>query len=95
MKADMRLRPGLPGRIMNWNINVQRELPLGFLADVAYVGNAGRNQPVKDALLALRSGDFLFSEMVRDGGPAEGLRVMRSYKDGATRIGGFRMPGRR
>ena len=31
---------GLPGRIMNWNFNVQRELPGGWLADVAYVGMA-------------------------------------------------------
>ena len=29
---------GLPGRIMNWNFNVQRELPFGLLADVAYTG---------------------------------------------------------
>jgi uncharacterized protein YyaL (SSP411 family) len=39
--------------------------------------------------LALRSGDFLFREMVRDGGETEGLRVMRSYKAGDARIGGF------
>lgn len=29
---------GLPGRIMNWNFNVQRELPWGLLADAAYTG---------------------------------------------------------
>jgi hypothetical protein len=29
---------GLPGRIQNWNVNIQRELPYGFLADIAYVG---------------------------------------------------------
>ncbi|HEY3257847.1 MAG TPA: thioredoxin domain-containing protein [Gemmatimonadaceae bacterium] len=35
------------------------------------------------AHLALANGEFLFREMVRDG------RVMRSYKDGVTRIPGF------
>jgi len=39
--------------------------------------------------LALRNGEFLFREMVRDRGPAEGLRVMRSSKDGEAKIGGF------
>jgi uncharacterized protein YyaL (SSP411 family) len=39
--------------------------------------------------LALRNGEFLFREMVRDRGAAEGLRVMRSYKDGESKIGGF------
>ena len=29
---------GLPGRIMNWNFNIQRELPFGLLADAAYTG---------------------------------------------------------
>jgi uncharacterized protein YyaL (SSP411 family) len=39
--------------------------------------------------LALRNGEFLFREMVRDRGPGDGLRVMRSYKDGDAKIGGF------
>jgi uncharacterized protein len=39
--------------------------------------------------LALRNGEFLFREMVRDGGPGEGLRVMRSYTGGEAKIGGF------
>ena len=30
---------GLPGRVQNWNFNIQRELPFGILADVAYVGS--------------------------------------------------------
>ena len=30
---------GLPGRVQTWNINVQRELPFGLLADVAYTGS--------------------------------------------------------
>jgi uncharacterized protein len=72
-----------PGRdekiIASWN-----GLMLRGLAEAARAFNSEEYRA-----LALRSGNFLFSEMIRDGGPAEGLRVMRSYKDGATRIGGF------
>ena len=32
--------------VYNWSIGVQRSLPYNFVADVSYVGNAGRNQPV-------------------------------------------------
>ena len=32
-------RDGLPGRIQNWQLNVQRELPFGFLLDAAYLGS--------------------------------------------------------
>ena len=32
---------GLAGRIQNWQINIQRELPKGFLLDVAYLGSKG------------------------------------------------------
>ena len=32
--------------VYNWSIGVQRALPWKLIADVAYVGNAGRNQPV-------------------------------------------------
>ena len=39
--------------------------------------------------LALRNGTFLFREMVQDRGPDEGLRAMRSFKDGDAKIGGF------
>ncbi len=32
---------GLAGRIQNWQVNVQRELPKGLLLDVAYIGSKG------------------------------------------------------
>ncbi len=32
---------GLAGRIQNWQVNVQRELPMAFLLDVAYLGSKG------------------------------------------------------
>ena len=35
--------------VYNWSIGVQRALPWNLIADVAYVGNAGRNQPVTGA----------------------------------------------
>jgi uncharacterized protein len=58
-----------------------------MLRGIAEAARAFSN--VEYRALALRCGDFLFSEMVRDAGPAEGLRVLRSYKDGVARIGGF------
>jgi uncharacterized protein YyaL (SSP411 family) len=39
--------------------------------------------------LALRNGAFLFRELLRDRGQGDGLRVMRSYKDGHAKVGGF------
>jgi uncharacterized protein YyaL (SSP411 family) len=72
-----------PGRddkvIASWN-----GLMLRGVAEAARAFNSEEYRA-----LALRSGEFLFSEMVRDGGDAEGLRVMRSSKNGSTRIGGF------
>ena len=32
---------GLAGRIQNWQVNIQRELPASFLLDVAYLGSRG------------------------------------------------------
>jgi hypothetical protein len=36
--------------VYNWSIGVQHALPWSMIADVAYVGNAGRNQPVQSAI---------------------------------------------
>jgi uncharacterized protein len=43
----------------------------------------------KHRSLAIRNGEFLFREMVRDGGASAGPRVMRSWKDGEAKIRGF------
>ena len=36
--------------VYNWSIGVQHALPWNLIADVAYVGNAGRNQPVTNQI---------------------------------------------
>jgi uncharacterized protein YyaL (SSP411 family) len=75
-----RIWPGRDEKIIaSWN-----GLMLRGLAEAARAFGADEYRA-----LALRSGEFLFREMVRDRGPSEGLRVMRSYKDGDARIGGF------
>src|SRR5918992_335405 len=68
-----------PGRdekvIASWN-----GLMLRALAEAARAFGSDEHRT-----LALRNGQFLFREMVREGGAGDGLRVMRSYKDGETR----------
>ena len=71
---EKRVRPGRDEKILAaWN-----GLMLRALADAARIfGDPGWRS------LALRNGEFLFAEMVRDG------RVFRSHKDGVSRIAGF------
>ena len=71
---EKRVRPGRDEKILAaWN-----GLMLRAVADAARVfGDAGWRS------LALRNGEFLFGQMVRDG------RVFRSHKDGVSRIAGF------
>jgi len=69
-----RVWPGLDDKILaGWN-----GLMLRGLAEAARV--FGREE---DRVLAVRSGEFLFSRMVREG------RVLRSYKDGRARLAGY------
>jgi len=74
---DVRARrvwPGLDDKILaGWN-----GLMLRGLAEAARV--FGREE---DRALAVRSGEFLFARMVRDG------RALRSYKDGQARLAGY------
>jgi uncharacterized protein YyaL (SSP411 family) len=75
-----RVWPGRDEKIVaSWNA-----LMLRGLAEGARAFGVGEYRE-----LALRNGEFLFREMVRDRGPGEGLRAMRSYKDGEAKIGGF------
>ena len=41
-----RIDPFDPPVVYNWSLGVQRDVGLNLIADAAYVGNAGRNQPV-------------------------------------------------
>ncbi|PYR02020.1 MAG: hypothetical protein DMF97_05935, partial [Acidobacteria bacterium] len=45
-----RITPFTPPVVYNWSLGVQREVGVNLLADVAYVGNAARNQIVNRAL---------------------------------------------
>jgi uncharacterized protein YyaL (SSP411 family) len=69
-----RVRPARDDKILaSWN-----GLMLRGVAEAARAfGSTGLRE------LAIRNGEFLFAEMVRDG------RVFRSHKDGRSRIGGF------
>ena len=48
--------------VYNWSIGVQRTLPFSLTADVAYVGNAGRNQAVTTQINDLAYGTLLRPE---------------------------------
>lgn len=48
--------------VYNWSIGVQQALPWNLIADVAYVGNAGRNQPVTRQINDLPYGTLLRPE---------------------------------
>jgi hypothetical protein len=51
-----------PPTVYNWSIGVQQALPWNLIADVAYVGNAGRNQPVTRQINDLPYGTLLKPE---------------------------------
>ncbi|HEU4994605.1 MAG TPA: thioredoxin domain-containing protein [Gemmatimonadaceae bacterium] len=69
-----RVRPGRDEKVLaSWNGLMLRA--------VAEAARSFRSDRWRD--LALKNGDFLFREMVRDG------RVYRTHKDGASRIAGF------
>jgi uncharacterized protein YyaL (SSP411 family) len=71
---ERRIRPARDEKVLaGWN-----GLMLRGLAEAARVFG-----DVELRAMALRSGEFLFREMVRDG------RVLRSWKDGVAKIGGF------
>jgi uncharacterized protein YyaL (SSP411 family) len=75
----MRVWPGRDDKVIaSWN-----GLMLRGVAEAARVFGADEYRE-----LALRNGEFLFREMVPDGGP-DGLRVMRSSKNGEAKIRGF------
>jgi hypothetical protein len=42
-----RIEPFTPPVVYNWSLGVQRDVGFNFIADAAYVGNAGRDQAVQ------------------------------------------------
>ena len=48
--AVRRINEFTPPVVYNWSLGVQRDVGFNLIADVAYVGNAGRNQLINRAL---------------------------------------------
>lgn len=47
------------GYIQQWNINIQRNLPAGFFASIAYVGSKGTHLPLYDSEISQIGDNFL------------------------------------
>ena len=74
--------------VYNWSIGVQHALPWNLIADVAYVGNAGRNQPVTNQINDLPYGTQLLPQNAdpTNGGQPVAANYLRPYR-GYGRIG--------
>ena len=68
--------------VYNWSIGVQQALPWNLIADVAYVGNAGRNQPVTKQINDLPYGTLLLPENAdpTNGGQPVATNYLRPYR---------------
>ena len=68
--------------VYNWSIGVQQALPWNLIADVAYVGNAGRNQPVTKQINDLPYGTLLLPENAdpTNGGQPKATNYLRPYR---------------
>jgi Carboxypeptidase regulatory-like domain len=68
--------------VYNWSIGVQHALPWNMIADVAYVGNAGRNQPVTVAINDLPYGTQLLPQNAdaTNGGQPVAANYLRPYR---------------
>jgi carboxypeptidase family protein len=71
-----------PPVVYNWSIGVQRALPWNLIADVAYVGNAGRNQPLTRAINNVPYGTQLLpqnADPTNNGAPVA-INYLRPYR---------------
>jgi hypothetical protein len=68
--------------VYNWSIGVQQALPWNLVADVAYVGNAGRNQPVTKQINDLPYGTLLLPQNAdpTNGGQPIATNYLRPYR---------------
>ena len=68
--------------VYNWSIGVQHALPWNLIADVAYVGNAGRNQPVNNQINDLPYGTLLRPENAdpTNGGQPVAQNYLRPFR---------------
>ena len=82
--------------VYNWSIGVQQALPWNLIADVAYVGNAGRNQPVTMQINDLPYGTLLLPQNAdpTNGGQPLATNYLRPYRgygsDRHPRLDGLR-----
>jgi len=74
--------PFKPPTVYNWSIGVQQALPWNLVADVAYVGNAGRNQPVTRQINDLPYGTLLLAQNAdpTNGGQPIATNYLRPYR---------------
>ena len=72
--------------VYNWSIGVQQALPWNLIADVAYVGNAGRNQPVTNQINDLPYGTLLLPQNAdpTNGGQPKAQNYLRPYRGYGT-----------
>ena len=72
--------------VYNWSIGVQHALPWNLIADVAYVGNAGRNQPVVRQINDLPYGTQLQPQNAdpTNGGQPKAADYLRPYRGYGT-----------
>jgi Carboxypeptidase regulatory-like domain len=72
--------------VYNWSIGVQHALPWNLIADVAYVGNAGRNQPVTNQINDLPYGTQLLPQNAdpTNGGQPVAANYLRPYRGYGT-----------
>jgi hypothetical protein len=72
--------------VYNWSIGVQHALPWNLIADVAYVGNAGRNQPVVRQVNDLPYGTQLQPQNAdpTNGGQPKAADYLRPYRGYGT-----------
>ena len=71
-----------PPIVYNWSLGVQRALPWKFVADVAYVGNAGRQQSVTRQINDLPYGTLLLPQNAdpTNGGQPVATNYLRPYR---------------
>ena len=72
--------------VYNWSVGVQRALPFKLVADVAYVGNAGRNQSVTNQINDLPYGTLLLPSNAdpTNGGQPVATNYLRPYRGYGT-----------
>jgi hypothetical protein len=68
--------------VYNWSIGVQHALPWNMIGDIAYVGNAGRNQPVQIAINDFTYGTQLLPQNAdpTNGGQPVASNYLRPYR---------------